>query len=187
MAVVRRNIAITLIDLRDGVLSAIACSIRGDVKNILLPPPEARLRFAASSPWSDRSDARVLCLALWFCFARSQPLHVHEWRQRQWVSETGKHSWLYGVNHGSMCDSRPSAFSGYPRGHRVNTEAQCHRHCAPTGDKDAHPRTRASQEPTGHHQKKITGDGGLFPETLKRLAISVCQRRSFLPSSIESA
>jgi hypothetical protein len=29
-------------------------------------------------------------------------------------------------------------------------------------------------------RKKITGDGGLFPETLKRLAISVCQRRSFL-------
>src|SRR6266851_3302523 len=48
------------------VLSAIACSIRGDVKNILLPPPEARLWFAASSPLSDRSDARVLCLALWF-------------------------------------------------------------------------------------------------------------------------
>src|ERR1700724_1068397 len=36
--------------------------------------------------------------------------------------------------------------------------------CAPTGDKDAHPRTRASQEPTGHHQKKITGDGGLFTQ-----------------------
>ncbi len=34
---------------------------------------------------------------------------------------------------------------------------------APTGVWDAHPRTRASQEPTGHHQKKITGDGGLFP------------------------
>ena len=32
-------------------------------------------------------------------------------------------------------------------------------------------------------RKKITGDGGLFTETLKRLAISVCQRRSFLPSS----
>jgi hypothetical protein len=41
------------------VVSAIACSIREDVKNILLPPPEARLWFAASSPLSDRSDARV--------------------------------------------------------------------------------------------------------------------------------
>ena len=56
--------------------------------------------------------------------------------------------------------------------------------CAPTGVRDAHPRTRASPEPTGHHQTKITGDGkGSSPETLKRLAILVSQRRNFLPSS----
>src|SRR5881409_2524838 len=36
--------------------------------------------------------------------------------------------------------------------------------CAPTGDWDAHPRTRASQEPTDHHQKKIAGDEGSFTE-----------------------
>ena len=35
-------------------MSAIACSIRGDVKNIPLPPPEARVRFAASSPCQRR-------------------------------------------------------------------------------------------------------------------------------------
>ena len=36
--------------------------------------------------------------------------------------------------------------------------------------------------------EKITGDGrGSSPETLKRLAILVFRRRSFLPSSIESA
>src|SRR6266571_4799094 len=58
---------------------------------------------------------------------------------------------------------------------------------APTGVRDAHPRTRASQEPTGHHQTKITGDGkGSSPETLKRLAILVSQRRSFLLFSKES-
>ena len=33
-----------------GVLSVIACSIRGDVKNIFFPPPEARIWFATSSP-----------------------------------------------------------------------------------------------------------------------------------------
>jgi hypothetical protein len=33
---------------------------------------------------------------------------------------------------------------------------------APTGDWDAHPRTRASQEPIDHHQKKIAGDGRGF-------------------------
>src|SRR5205823_1417952 len=60
--------------------------------------------------------------------------------------------------------------------------------CAPTGVRDAHPRTRASPEPTGHHQTKITGDGkGSSPETLKRLAVLVSQRRSFLPSSTRLA
>jgi len=127
-----------------------ACSIRRDVKNILLPPPEARLWFAASSPLSDRSDARVLCLALWVLlllhlsscmFGRSDNAD----RFLKLASTRGCTVSVYGVNHGSICDSRPSAFSGYPRGHRVNTEAQCHGHCAPTGVKDAHPRTRASQ------------------------------------------
>src|SRR6266576_7120011 len=45
-------------------------------------------------------------------------------------------------------------------------------HCAPTGVKDAHPRTRASQEPTGHHQKRSAEMEGCSRETLKRLAIS---------------
>src|ERR1700704_4175715 len=60
-------------------------------------------------------------------------------------------------------------------------------HCAPTGGKDAHPPPRASQEPTGRHQKRSPEMEGSSRETLKRLAISVCQRRSFLPSSIELA
>src|SRR5713226_6056064 len=59
--------------------------------------------------------------------------------------------------------------------------------CAPTGDWDAHPRTRASQEPTGHHQRKAPEMGGFFTETLKWFAISVSRGRSFLLSSTESA
>jgi len=50
------------------------------------------------------------------------------------------------------------ALLGYPREHRVNTETGCHRHL-PTGVRDTYPRTRASQEPIGHHQNKITRDG----------------------------
>src|ERR1700730_11674062 len=57
-----------------------------------------------------------------------------------------------------------SLASSCPRGYRDYTEAKCQWHCAPTGVKDTHSRTRASQEPTGHHQKKITGDGGLFTQ-----------------------
>ena len=56
-----------------------------------------------------------------------------------------------------------------------------------TGVRDAHPRTRASQEPTGHHQRKAPEMGGFFSETLKRLVISVSRCRSFLPSSTASA
>src|SRR5258707_12566926 len=60
--------------------------------------------------------------------------------------------------------------------------------CAPTGHRDAHPRTRASQEPTDHHQQAQPElELGSSTETLKRLAISVSQRRSFLLSSTESA
>jgi len=44
-------------------------------------------------------------------------------RRRHSVSETWQALRLYGVNHGSICDSWPIAFSGCPRGHRVYTEA----------------------------------------------------------------
>ena len=171
-------------------MSAIACSIRGDVKNILLPPPEARLWFAASSPLSDRSDARVLCLALWFWgFAL---LHLSSC---MFISSDNADRFLKlastrGCTVSTMVLSATRGlvlFRVIREGIGFNTEAQCHRHCAPTGDKDAHPRTRASQEPTGHHQKRSPEMEGSSPETLKRLAISVCQRRSFLPSSIELA
>ena len=50
-----------------------------DVKNILLPPPEAQFWCAASSPLSDRSELEscVLPYGLGFCFAPSQQLHVY--------------------------------------------------------------------------------------------------------------
>src|SRR5450755_4507416 len=41
-------------DFGFGVLSVMAWSIKGDVKNIFLPPPEARVWFATSSPSPDR-------------------------------------------------------------------------------------------------------------------------------------
>ena len=104
-------------------------------------------------------ESCVLPCGFGFCFAPSQQLHLHWWRQRRSVSETGKHSWLYGVNHGSICDSRPSAFSVYPRGHRVNTEAKCHRHlCAyrRLGCSPSNPSVSRTDWPP---PEKITGDG----------------------------
>jgi hypothetical protein len=87
---------------------------------------------------------------------------------------------LLSTHHGSIGDSWSMAFLGYPRGYRVITETECQRH-RPTAHWDTHPRTRASQEPSGHHQNQVQRRWtGFFLETLKRLAISVFLRRSLL-------
>src|ERR1039458_6585706 len=48
-----------------------------------------------------------------------------------------------------MWDSRPTAFLGYPRGHRIDPETRCQTaaHRAPNECIDTLPRTRASHEP----------------------------------------
>ena len=63
-----------------------------------------------------------------------------------------------------------------PMGHRV-----------PTGFSHTRPRTRASQEPTGHHRKRSAAMEGSSPGTLKRLAVLVFRRRKLLLSSTASA
>jgi hypothetical protein len=52
---------------------------------------------------------------------------------------TGWHS----ANHGSIGDSRPTAFLGYPRGHTVSVETRRVVPAPPNPSKDTHPRTRA--------------------------------------------
>ena len=57
-----------------------ACSIRGDVKNILLPPPEARVygsRHPVPCQIGVTLESCVLPCGFGFCFAPSQQLHVH--------------------------------------------------------------------------------------------------------------
>jgi len=95
---------------------------------------------------------------------------------------------LLSAHHGSICDSRPSAFSGYPRAHRVFAEAQCHRHCCAYRRLGCSPSNPSVSRTNWHITRKRSPEmEGSSRETLKRLAISVCQRRSFLPSSIELA
>src|SRR2546427_6194244 len=112
---------------------------------------------------------------------------IFESRRRRSVSETGKRG---GCTVSTMDLSEAQGlvlFRVVREGIGISQRLSATGTCAPTGVWDAHPRTRASQEPTGHHQIKITGDGkGSSPETLKRLAISVSQRRSFLLFSKES-
>ena len=100
-------------------------------------------------------------------------------------SETSKAERWSGANHGSIGDSWPIAFSGYPRGPRVVCETECPRHIVPNLSAETRSRTRVSPEPDGHRQKK-SRDGRTRSETLKLFVVSDVGRRSTLPSSTRS-
>src|SRR5579864_8596525 len=78
-------------------------------------------------------------------------------------SETRKAERWSGANHGSIGDSWPIAFSGYPRGPRVACETKCPRHILPNLSAETRSRTRASQEPDGHRQRRSPGWSGFDP------------------------
>ncbi len=63
------------------------------------------------------------------------------------------------VNHGSIWDSWPIAFSGCPRGPRVGYETGCPRHAAPNYSAETRSRTRVSQESNQPPPEKVPGDG----------------------------
>ena len=139
-------------------------SIKGDVKENTSPSTGGRGNFLGVQPLSATRDAWLWCRAprTWVLVFFHLGRFIFWSRRRQPVSETWQALRLYGVNHGSICDSGPIAFSGCPRGHRVYTETGCQRHRVPTGVRYTHPRTRASQEPTGHHQRDQRRWKGLF-------------------------
>jgi hypothetical protein len=64
-------------------------------------------------------------------------------------------------DHGSIRDSWPIAFSGYPRGARVAWETRGPKHAAPNLPAETRSRTRVSGEPAGHPQKRSPGWSGL--------------------------
>src|SRR6266487_2728944 len=130
-------------------------SIKGDVKNIFLPPPGAAVLICDIQPLSPRRRSGVV--ALNDCI--SADWHLLQQRRRRSVSETGKPG---GCTVSTMDLSEAPGlvlFRVIREGIGISQRLSATGTCAPTGDWDAHPRTRASQEPTDHHQKKITGDG----------------------------
>ena len=66
-------------------------------------------------------------------------------------------------DHGSIRDSWPIAFSGYPRGPRVGCETVCPRHTAPNLPAETRSRTRTSREPHGQRQRNPQRWSGLDP------------------------
>ena len=92
------------------------------------------------------------------------------------------------ANHHPMGGSRPMAFLGCARGHRIDSETRCcmSAHGTPNECMDTLPRTRASPEPMGHHRGTKPGRPPEFCATLKLLAFSVVPRRNVPPSSTVS-
>jgi hypothetical protein len=150
-------------------------------RNIFLPPPEARIVAAISSP-----TMAGLCLCSWYCHL----LHLSEitlkQRRRQMLPETDKRGGCSPTM--VLSEARGLLLFRVIRGGIGFTQRLGAKHRSPTGLSHTHPRTRASQEPSGPPPARIAGDGTAgSPETLRPLAVSVSQRRSFLPSSTVSA
>src|SRR5215469_13889245 len=61
---------------------------------------------------------------------------IAAWRRSLFSSETSKAERCSSGDHGSIWDSWPIAFSGYPRGPRVLLETTCPRHTAPNGSSE---------------------------------------------------
>src|SRR6266567_6184630 len=106
---------------------------------------------------SDMRDARVWCLALWFrvllCSISAAASSISSDNADRFL----KLASTCGCTVSTMVLSATRGlvlFRVIREGIGLTQRLSATGTCAPTGDKDAHPRTRASPEPTGHHQKK---------------------------------
>src|SRR5438552_2650389 len=101
-----------------------------------------------------RGDANPSCLSQLNGFMK-------QWRSTPFGSEaTQAKRWLR-CQPRSYLRLEAYSFLGYPRGHRIDPETRCQTsaHRAPNERLDTLPRTRASQEPIGHHRgMKNLGD-----------------------------
>jgi len=105
------------------------------------------------------------------------------WATKPVSSETSQAERWSGANHGSIGDSWPIAFSGCPRGPRVDWETARPRHTAPSKPAETHSRTRASREPDGHRQRRFPRWSGFHQRhsSCLRFQILGVEARSFLP------
>src|ERR1700739_1609897 len=89
-------------------------------------------------------------------------------------------------DHGSIGDSWPMTFSGYPRGPRVDWETAGPRDAAPSKPVETRSRTWVSRELLQHREGVSREMERLRSETLKLFVVSDSGRRSSLLSSTRS-
>jgi len=172
---------------RAGILSITACSIKGDVKKILLRRPEGG-DFRDIQPLS-RWKTLVWCHApglVWRCSisAAASSISSDDADRFQKLSKP------CGCTMSTMGLSEARGlvlFRVIRGGIGVTRRLGARRHRAdyrPLAYSPSNPSVSRTDRPP---PEKITGDGrGSLHETLKRLAILVFLRRSFLPSSTVS-
>jgi hypothetical protein len=143
-------------------------------------PPSLRGEAFGSNAWSGHRvrqgyGSQLLVSLEWLHAAVPTPF----------VAKLRKPTVGLSANHHPMGGSRPMAFLGYPRGHRIDPETGCcmTAHRTPNERMDTLPRTRASPEPMGHYRGMKPGRPPEFCATLKLLALSVVPRRNVPPSS----
>src|SRR5215472_5640744 len=88
---------------------------------------------------------------------------IAAWRRSLFSSETSKAERCSTGDHGSIWDSWPIAFSGYPRGPRVRSETRCPRHAAPNISAETRSRTRVSRELDGYRWRRFRAWSGVDP------------------------
>jgi hypothetical protein len=186
-----RNIAITLIIPQKGEGKAhaceMACSIKGDVKKILLPRPEGGFRDI--QPLSRRKTL-VWCHApglvlRWSISAAASSISSDDADRFQKLSKPCGCT----VSTMGLSEARGLVlFRVLREGIGVTRRLGAGRHRVdyrPLAYSPSNPSVSRTDRPP---PEKITRDGrGSLHETLKRLAILVFLRRSFLPSSTVSA
>ena len=134
-----------------GHLSEMAWSIRGDVKNIFLLPPEARVWFATSSPCHHRRRwCGVVPLGDSISAAASSVSSDDANQFRNGIKPCG-----CTVSTMGLSEARGLVLFRVIRGGIGVTQRLGATGTVPsTGHSHTHPRTRASQEPTDHHHKR---------------------------------
>jgi hypothetical protein len=154
-----RKIAIVLIDLFDQFsISANAWSIKGNVKNIFSLRRMRRFISRHPAPLT-REDARPVSCP-WVI--PSQQLHLRQWRRRRSVSKLNKPCGCTVSTMGLSEAPGLVLFRVIRGGIGVTQRLGAIGTVPSTGDCHTHPRTRASQEPTGTTKEESPEMEGLF-------------------------
>src|SRR5215471_3807479 len=140
-------------------LKSPVCSIKGEVKKKHFCEGRSFSCFTAHLSEQDRFRPAAPCARLLGMVARQlrfslSAVFIACSQRSLTVPKPTKQNDGQVGDHGSIGDSWPIAFSGYPRGPRVDWETARPKHGAPSKPAETRSRTRVFREPDGHRLRK---------------------------------